>query len=321
VELLGQEIGFRPSGYVVGVGEGDVAALEANLATQRSVGVEVDLIDRDQVAAMWPVARLDDFAAFGFEPRSGHGDAYLTTQAFAAVARRAGAAIRQGSKVAGLLVAGDRVRGVRMMDGEELTAASVVVAAGPWSPSMLAPWGLELPMTVIREEKVLISPGMDLGRPPVFSDLVSLQYIRPEPGGQLLFGNSDLSAPRFADPDGYSNSISPTTVEQVAERMAYRFPGLADPTITSGYAGCYDVTPDWNPVISRTPVEGLVVAAGFSGHGYKISPAVGRLIADLVLDGVSSDADIPETDFRFSRYAEADPLVSPHPYSAAGQLR
>jgi sarcosine oxidase, subunit beta len=74
-------------------------------------------------------------------------------------------------------------------------------------------------------------------------------------------------------------------------------------------------------VISRTGVDGLLVAAGFSGHGFKIAPAVGRLVADLVVDGRSNDPRIPHSDFRLSRFAEGDLLRSPYPYVGAGQMR
>ena len=74
-------------------------------------------------------------------------------------------------------------------------------------------------------------------------------------------------------------------------------------------------------MISRTGVDGLVVAAGFSGHGFKIAPAVGRLVADIVVDGHSADPRIPETDFRLSRFAENDLLKTPYPYVGAGQMR
>ena len=111
---------------------------------------------------------------------------------------------------------------------------------------------------------------------PVFSDLVSLQYVRPEVGGDILFGNSDLADVAEADPDDYSNRASEEFVDITVEKVGTRFPGFPDAAIGSSYAGCYDVTPDWNPVISRTGIDGLVVAAGFSGHGFKIAPAVGR---------------------------------------------
>jgi glycine/D-amino acid oxidase-like deaminating enzyme len=81
------------------------------------------------------------------------------------------------------------------------------------------------------------------------------------------------------------------------------------------------VTPDWNPVISPSGVDGLLIAAGFSGHGFKIAPAVGRLIADLVIDGDSNDPRIPACDFRLSRFAEGDPLTTPYPYVGAGEMR
>ena len=74
-------------------------------------------------------------------------------------------------------------------------------------------------------------------------------------------------------------------------------------------------------MISRTGLDGLIVVAGFSGHGFKIAPAVGRLVADLVVDGRSADPRIPESDFRLSRFAEGELLRSPYPYVGAGQMR
>ena len=186
---------------------------------------------------------------------------------------------------------------------------------------MLAPYGVDVPIRVVREQIVLIDPGMEVGAVPVFSDLVSLQYIRPEVGGEILFGNSDLSDSREADPDNYLNRADEEFIDLTVERVSTRFPGFENAAISSSYAGCYDATPDWNPVISATGLEGLFVAAGFSGHGFKIAPAVGRLVADLVVDGRSSDPRIPETDFRLSRFAEGKLLTSPYPYVGAGQMR
>jgi glycine/D-amino acid oxidase-like deaminating enzyme len=150
---------------------------------------------------------------------------------------------------------------------------------------------------------------------------VSLQYVRPEVGGDILFGNSDLSDVEEADPDNYLNRATEAFVDLTVDKVGTRFPGFTDAAISSSYAGCYDVTPDWNPVISTTALDGLVVAAGFSGHGFKIAPAVGRLVADLVVDGHSNDPRIPHSDFRLSRFAEDDLLKSPYPYVGAGQMR
>ncbi|MEJ2868720.1 FAD-binding oxidoreductase [Actinomycetospora sp. OC33-EN08] len=322
VDVLGEESGFHRTGYVVGVGEQNVDALHASMADQRAVGVRTEDIDRTEVAKLWPVADLEPFGAFAWEERGGYGDAYQTAQAFSAAARRAGATLRQGTEVTALAVTNGRVTGVHLADGSTLGADAVVLAAGPWSVPLLAAHGVDLPITVHREEIVLIDPGQALGDVPVFSDLVSLQYIRPEGSGELLFGNSDLAVLHPADPDRYSNQARPETVDLVVDKVGTRFPGLVDASIASTYAGCYDVTPDFNPAISRVDgLDGLVVAAGFSGHGYKISPEVGRLVADLVVDGESSVPETPASDFRLSRFAEGDLLTSPHPYVGAGQMR
>ena len=319
--ILGTDIGFHQTGYVVGVGESNVDALRMSLADQRAVGVRTEEIDRGEVAELWPAADLDAFAAFAWEARGGYGDAYSTAQAFAAAARRKGVRIRQNTPVAEILADGERVTGVRLADGSTISAPTVVVAAGPWSVPLLAVHGVHVPITVHREQIVLIDPGVELGPVPVFSDLVSLQYIRPEGAGEILFGNSDLATLEPADPDNYLNRADAAFLDMTVEKVATRFPGLGEASVARTYAGCYDVTPDFNPVISRTPVEGLVAAAGFSGHGFKISPAVGALIADLVVDGRSSDPHIPESDFRWSRFAEGELLRSPHPYVGAGEMR
>ena len=293
-EIFGSDIGFRQTGYVVGVGEGDADSLRKSLAAQRAVGVQTEEIDAAEVARLWPHADLTPFEAFAWEARGGYGDAYQTAQAFAVAARAAGVRVRQGANVTGLLIERDKAAGVRLADGTEIAADTVVVATGVWTSEFLAPYGIDVPIRVVREQLVTITPGVEIGSVPVFSDLVSLQYIRPELGGELLFGNSDLSDVEDADPDDYLNRATEAFVENTVERVGTRFPGFTDAAITGSYAGCYDVTPDWNPVISRTDVDGLVVAAGFSGHGFKIAPAVGRLIADLVVDGRSADPRIPE---------------------------
>ncbi|EID13864.1 NAD(P)/FAD-dependent oxidoreductase [Mycolicibacterium phlei] len=320
-EIFGTDIGFRQTGYVVGVGEPNVESLRKSLAAQREVGVQTEEIDKSEVARMWPWADLSPFAAFGWEARGGYGDAYQTAQAFAAAARSAGVRIRQGTPAAGLVLDGDRVTGVRTTDGETVSADTVIVATGVWTQPFLAPYGIDVPIRVVREQIVLIDPGVEIGKVPVFSDLVSLQYIRPEVGGEILFGNSDLSDAKVDDPDNYLNRADEAFIDLTVDRVGTRFPGFPDAAITSSYAGCYDATPDWNPVISKTGIDGLIVAAGFSGHGFKIAPAVGKLVADLVVDGRSSDPRIPETDFRLSRFTEGDLLTSPFPYVGAGQMR
>ena len=320
-EIFGTDIGFRQTGYVVGVGEPNVENLRKSLAAQREVGVQTEEMDVSEVAKLWPAADLEPFAAFGWEERGGYGDAYQTAQAFAASARAAGVRIKQGTSVSGLLTDGERVTGVELADHSTISADTVVVATGVWTKPFLDKYGIDVPITVHREQIVMIHPGMELGAVPVFSDLVSLQYVRPDVRGEILFGNSDLAELEVANPDGYLNRADEAFLDLTVDKVGTRFPAFTDASITSSYAGCYDVTPDWNPVISTGPLDGLVIAAGFSGHGFKISPAVGRLVADLVVDGRSNDPRIPESNFRLSRFDDGDLLKTKFPYVGAGEMR
>lgn len=321
-DLLGQDIGFQQTGYTVGVGPQNVAALEANVAMHRNIGIDVQLIGHDEMQALWPWADLADFAAFAYEPRGGYGDAYQTGQAFAHAARRLGVSIRQDAPVTGItLDSTGRATGVVVAGTEHIHAGSLVVAAGPWSVPLCAPLGLHLPIRAQREQILLIDAGDPIRDAPVFSDLVSLQYLRTERSGELLVGNSDHSSPEFTDPDHYSNQADEIYTTDAVEKLDHRLPKLPAPGLSSSYAGCYDVTPDYNPILSATPVNDLYICAGFSGHGYKISPSVGTLMADIVTRQAASDPHIKPEDFRLERFEQQQPLHSQNPYTGAGQMR
>ena len=320
-DVLGAPSGYTRTGYVVGVGTENLGSLRANVAMQRGLGIDVELIGRDEVKCLWPDARLDDFAGFAYEPRGGYGDGHQTALAFAHAARRHGVRLRQETAVVAIEVAHGRGVGVRLADGSRVGATHVVLAAGPWSSPLATTAGVDLPVRAQRAQILLVDPGRPPGPLPVFSDLVSLQYVRTEGTGSLLLGDSDHSDPQWADPDAYRERVSDDELAVAVPKFAHRFPGFDGASLSSSYAGCYDVTPDYNPVISSCPVEGLWLCAGFSGHGYKISPSVGELMADLIVTGSSRHPDVDHRDFRWERFALEDPTVSPHPYLGAGQMR
>jgi sarcosine oxidase subunit beta len=308
-EDLGEEAGFHQVGYLVGVGAENADALRHNVQMHQDLGIDVRILDGQAARAHWPSADTADFAAFAYEPRSGYGDAYQLGMTYARLARAEGVTVRRHTPVRSLL---QKPSGVELASGEVLPADLVIVAAGPWSRGLAATIGLDLPIAPQREQIVMVRPGTELLYPcPVFGDLVSLQYIKPEASGELLWGNADHRNPEYADPDDYPNHAN---VDTAVEKMAHRFPGLSDPRITSSYAGIYDVTPDFNPIIDRID-ESLLIAAGFSGHGFKISPAVGRLVADMVAGSGSSIPDVDPEDFRLSRFAEDKPLVGAFTYT------
>ncbi len=320
-EILGAPAGYTKTGYLVGVGQENLGALRANVAMQQALGIDVALMGHDEARALWPAARLDEFAEFAYEPHGGFGDGHQTALAFATAARRGGAQLRQHAPVSSVEVVAGRAMGVVLADGSRVGAAHVVLAAGPWSATLAAGVGIDLPVRAQRAQILLVDPGRPLGPLPVFSDLVSLQYVRTEGGGQILLGDSDHSDPEWADPDAYRERVNDDELAWAVPKFTHRFPGFDGASLASSYAGCYDVTPDYNPVISASPVDGVWLCAGFSGHGYKISPSVGKLMADLITRGESRHADVDPHDFRLERFAEEDLLVSPHPYVGAGQMR
>ncbi|MFT4288579.1 NAD(P)/FAD-dependent oxidoreductase [Nocardioides sp.] len=322
-EALGDEVGFRQVGYTVIVGEENVEALKANTEMHQSLGIDVELIGADRLQELWPMMEVSDVALASYEPRGGFADATQLALHFGQVARANGARIRQNTPVSRILTDGEKVTGVELATGEVVEADLVVVAAGWWSKQLMEDLGIPLPVEAYRSELIIVDPGEPLPNLPVVSDLVSLQYCRLEGAGQFLVGNSDHSdfAGKFVDIDNYSNIAAEASIERYAEKVMHRFPGFPDPSVTHTYAGVYDVLPDWNPVIAPVGPVGLVLAAGFAGHGFKISPAVGDLVADLVFEGDSTHADVPACDFRYERFAEGKPLNSLHPYVGAGQMR
>jgi sarcosine oxidase subunit beta len=320
-EILGADSGYHNTGYLVGVGSENLGALRANVAMHQSLGIDVALVGHDTAQEMWPSADLSDFAEFAYEPRGGYGDGHQTAQAFSVAARRGGAQIRQDSAVIGIEVVGGRATGVHLANGERIASGNVVLAAGPWSVPLASSIGIELPIRAQRAQILLVDPGIPTHNLPVFSDLVSLQYLRAEGSTSILLGDSDHATPEWADPDDYRERAGEDELFQMIPKFEQRFPGMGRARLSSSYAGCYDVTPDYNPIISASPIEGLWLCVGFSGHGYKISPSVGELVADLITSGNSRYPDIDANDFRWGRFADLEPLVSPHPYAGAGQMR
>ncbi|MFZ2178157.1 MAG: FAD-dependent oxidoreductase [Rhodococcus sp. (in: high G+C Gram-positive bacteria)] len=322
-EIFGDDMAFRQCGYVVGVGENNVDPLKANVAMMQGLGIDVDYIGHDTMAELWPGLHLDDFAAFAYEPLGGRGEAYMAGMAFGAAARKLGVKIRQSTPVTSLLQNADgRVYGVTLANGDQVHAEQVILATGPWAPELGAGVGVDIPVKAQRAQLVLIDQGVPTPEVPVLSDLAGLQYICREPNGELLVGNSDHAAPEYIDPDKYRNRADDSTIEKNIGKLGNRLPDMPDPRITSSYVGAYDVTPDYNPIIGPAPVDGLFLATGFSGHGFKISPAVGRLVADMLLDdGKTTLPNVEPSDFRYSRFEEGDLLVSLYPYAGAGEMR
>jgi glycine/D-amino acid oxidase-like deaminating enzyme len=303
----GESCGFRHTGYLLGVDDTMRAPMEASVALQRSVGIDTRLISPVEMREIEPRLRHDDLVAGCYEPASGYCNPVETAQSFARAARAAGARIVEDSAVLGLLLEGDRVRGVRTRTGE-IQAPVVLNAAGLWSAPLAAMAGVALPIHVCRHKISIVSwPEADRRPHPMVYDFVTNIYTRPELGEHILVGGLDAEESRDAvDPDAYKEGVSLDESSDALARVSHRFPVLADGHIARGYAGCFDVTPDWHPILDRVGPEGYHVAAGFSGHGFKLSPAVGHMVAGLIVEGAGGHPDLPT--FRLSRFAEGKPI-------------
>jgi sarcosine oxidase, subunit beta len=303
----GESCGFRHTGYLLGVDERMRAPMEASVALQRSVGIDTRLVSPVEMHELEPRLRADDLVAGCYEPVSGYCNPVETAQGFARAARAAGAHIVEDTAVVGVLVDGDRVRGVRTGTGDIL-APVVLDAAGLWSARVSAMAGVELPISVCRHKINIVTwPEADRRPHPMVYDFVTNIYTRPELGDHILVGGLDAEESHdTADPDAYKEGVSLDESTDALARLSHRFPVLAEGRIARGYAGCFDVTPDWHPILDRVGPEGFHVAAGFSGHGFKLSPAVGQMVAALIAEGPTAHADLPT--FRLSRFVEGTPI-------------
>jgi sarcosine oxidase, subunit beta len=303
----GNQCGFRRTGYLLGVDDKMRKPMEASVTLQRSVGIETRLVSPGEMHEIEPRLQIDDLVAGCYEPDSGYCNPAETAQGFARAARVRGARVLEETEVVDVLTKGDRVTGVNTTRGEIL-APRVVNAAGLWGSRIGAMMGLDIPISVCRHKINIVSWPEALRRPhPMVYDFVTNIYTRPELGEHILVGGLDAEESHdLADPDHYKEGVSLDESTDALARVSHRFPVLAEGRIARGYAGCFDVTPDWHPIMDRVGPEGSYVAVGFSGHGFKLSPAVGHMMAALVTEGPSGHPDLPT--FRLSRFAEGKPI-------------
>lgn len=306
-DIIGGECGYTRTGYLVFAGEADLPSFRSNIATQQSVGVITDIISAYDAAALAPGFAVDDAAAIAYEPYSGHADASGAAYAYATRARSEGVAIRLQTPVTAIETsdAGSRVVGVRTATGERIATGVAVVATGPWTARFLAPHGIDVPLIATRHEVLHFRRPLDrVPHHPGGADIGNRIYFRPEGQDLTLVGNGNHSDV-VDDPEVYAQRASAAFIQDVWQRLARRIPPIADAELAAGYAGLYTNTPDSHPVMDRIDgVDGFYVCSGFSGHGFKLSPMVGVLMAELIGNGAATTMDI--TPLRLSRFVDGD---------------
>lgn len=347
VERFADEVGapldFRQDGYLfLLTREADWAEFRRAAALQRSLGVPVETLTAREAARLVPGLYVDDVLGATFCAKDGIADPHGMTQGYADAARRLGARIETGVAVTGVQVeptpppreartgapmkpeapwgglrgdpgvgaggaaVGRRVTGVETSAGP-VAARWVVNCAGPWAAEVGRMAGVDVPVTPIRRHIFTTRPFAGApARSTMVVDFATTFYFHRESGGVLMGMARD-------EPPGYDTSVDPAFQYAVLERALERYPPIAEATIAKAWAGLYEVSPDAHPILGPVPgLSGFLLANGFSGHGFQHAPAVGLLLAEVILDGAARTLDIAPLAYdRFIRSASTPGGAAP----------
>jgi sarcosine oxidase subunit beta len=302
---VGYAIDFHQDGYLFLLSaERSVATFRQNVDLQRRLGVDVQWLDEAEARQLAPGLDATGVAAATFCARDGIADPNGVTMGFAKAAQSAGVSIERDVEVTRILAAGGRVSGVETSRGT-VEARIVVNAAGPWAGrvgGLLETGSVSIPVEPVRRHIfIAAAPGTGpmQGVPTshiMVIDFETTFYFHRE-GSGLLFGMGDPN-----ETSTFDTTVQWDFLPQVIDVAVTRLPALATASISHAWAGLYEMTPDGNPIIGATGVEGLYTIAGFSGHGFQHSPAAGRILADLI---VGADPQFELSPFALSRFAHA----------------
>ncbi len=335
---LGADIEWRQGGNIaLADNEDRLARFAAWAEVSQAHQLETRLVGPAEVAALIPGMKVDCAGAL-HTPSDGQADPEKATVAFRTAAERLGATVRDNCAVEGIERAGGRITGV-MTEAGPILASTVVCAAGAWSSRLLRALGITLPTIWMRASVARTTPVPPITGAGVWSRVAFRQRrdggLTIASG---LEGDHDLTPqtlrhgvrflPRLREERAEGRSVimhlGRPFLDDLRGTSAYRrqrvldpapsgrliagalaglknaFPGLGDVRVVESWAGYIDMTPDQLPVIDRLDrPEGLVLASGFSGHGFGMGPIAGRLTAELVKDGRAS-MDIAA--LRFDRF-------------------
>ena len=310
-ELVGQPGDFRKTGFVCIVHPNETERLKKNVEMQRALGARVDLIDKHQLHELEPDWVVDEVELAAYEPDSGYGDGAGVAGDFLAAARDQGVSYFSRTQAISITTKGDHVDGVTTDHGT-ISAQKVICATGPWTRPLLRDAGYDLPIECEYHQVAILRNAPDMkGAGCACIDSVTATYFRSDAHDKFLVG--DFYGKRPADPDNFPQRASDESLEEIIDRACRRIPKLAGAEVMRGVTGVYDMSPDSRPLLGEIPDQrGLYVCAGFSGMGFKISPAIGLVMSELLLDGAANSVDI--TAFRPSRFAEKRPIKAAYEY-------
>ena len=283
-EELGAPTGYRQEGNLrLARDDAEVARIRRMVDEQRKAGLELAFLPSNEDVREIAPALAPSILAASHCPTDGHADPVATVQAFRSAAERHGAVFRLGEQALSIETEGSRLVGVATGQGR-IGCGGCIVAAGVHSNALLAPLGFGIPMrinmtTIVQSEPV----------PPLLKQVLGVAAAdfagRQQIDGRLRMSGG--SRPwHGVMVDGAVPTVRPPAdaISKTIEKAASALPALRDARIARFWAGLIDQTPDGLPVIERAPeLEGLVIAAGFSGHGFGIGPMTSLVLRDLAL--------------------------------------
>jgi sarcosine oxidase subunit beta len=298
-ELFGVSAAYNPIGYLfLLTTPAEVAEFKANAAMQRRLGAPgVEYLEPDDLKRLVPLVNLEGIIGGTFSPRDGLADPNSVTQGFAKGATKHGAKIETDTTVTDIKMEKGRI--VSAVTNQGQVATSIVVnCAGPWAAQIGKMVGVDIPILPVRRQFFTTdaTPAVPHNHPMTIEFSTSF-YFHPE-GPGLLVGMSNAD-----EKPGDTYAIDEEFHLKMLERAMYRLPLLENARVTSQTAGLYEVTPDAHPIIAQTrAIPGFYIAAGFSGHGFQHSPATGKVMSEIILDGKSKTIDVSMLDLE--RFAE-----------------
>ena len=307
-ERFEEEFGINPEfkriGYLfLATTELEMGVFKENIKLQRKLGIPVELLNPNEIKARWPYLRVDDILGGTFCPWDGYAGPNEVLSGFVSGAKKAGVGIYEGTEVLGILLSKGKVNGVKTKR-EEISTPIVVNAGGPFASVIGEMAGVKIPVKPLRRQIFITAPFHLTNQTiPLTIDFHRGWYFRREVDGLLLSGPLD-SEPSF------NLGIDYEAMAETSENAIYRVPALERAHIARGWAGLYEISPDHHAILGKVPeVEGFILANGFSGHGFQHSPAVGKVIAELIVEGKPTTIDI--SPLSIERFEKGELIIEP----------
>ena len=311
-ERMGGPPVFTQTGFVAVVGHRDSAALRANVEMLKKIGIDTTALSPAELKTLQPFVNVDDVGAAAYEPASGYASPADVVEGFRRQAQARGAHILQWTPATRIVRRESAVVGVETA-AARIDAGAVVVAAGAWAPRLCREIGIALDARPKALDTMLVTRPPEIAKPHmVVIDHVLGTYFRPEGDAQTIVGVPcqvwDI------DPDTMPTGLPPSAPVEGAQMLTHRMPPMERAALSRGYRAfdCYSA--DRHAILgSVSGIDGLYLATAFSGSGFKIAPAVGACLAELITEGRARTVDI--SAFRPERFAEGRPIAGRHPYA------